>query len=197
MKKAFIIFILAIVSTVASQAQLRIGVKGGYDVISSKINSDILNSSNRLGYQMGLTLEFLPLGGFGIDASLLYGHKEYKQDDLNTNLNLTNYNYISIPINLKKRIGITDQFGIFGTIGAYADVKIDGNNIEYIEQQYKSKNFQMGVGCGFGVRVFEHFDVGLNYKRQLTENFNSDKPEFEDFKENKQKDWTLSLSYYF
>lgn len=195
--KKYILPIIVLLFANVSYAQFRIGIKGGYDIISHKINSDILNANNRLGFQVGLTAELLSIAGLGVETAVLYSHKEYKIEEKTTNSSLTDYDYISIPINLKKRFDITDLFGVFGVAGVFGDVRINGNNIEYLGEQYKTKNFAMGLNLGFGLKLLKDFDLGLYYKHTLTENFKTDKPELSDLKNKKQKDWTVSLSYYF
>ncbi|WP_321334958.1 hypothetical protein [uncultured Bacteroides sp.] len=62
-----------IVSAQAS-AQLRFGVKGGYEVSSNDINKDILNAGNRLGFQVGGTMKLMsPILGLGGELAVLYG----------------------------------------------------------------------------------------------------------------------------
>lgn len=187
MKKILPSLIILLSVTNICNAQFRIGVKGGYDVVSHKINSDILDADNRLGFQVGLTAELFSIAGIGVETAILYGHKEYKVEEKTANATLTDYNYISIPINLKKRFDITDLFGVFGIAGVFGDVRIDGNDLKYLGEQYKAKNFAMGANLGFGVKILKDFDLGLYYRHTLTENYKTDKPQLSDLKNKKKK----------
>ena len=89
--------LICVLSINTASAQFRLGVRGGVDVASNKLNTDILKASNRLGFQIGPTAEFVvPISGFGGDISVLYGHKEYKISEKQDNASLSDYNYISV-----------------------------------------------------------------------------------------------------
>lgn len=199
MKKSLIALIAILFSISALQSQIRVGIRGGFDVISHKINSSIINADNRLGFQTGLTAEFLPINGLGLEMSLLYGHQKYKVEDREEDASISNYNYISIPLNLKKRFAFTDFFGIFLSAGAYGNVKINGKDIDIKDthNKFKSKNFAMGLNFGFGVKLLKSFDLGLYYRHKLTDNYKEDTPGIGDLNKGHDKNWTVALAYYF
>lgn len=207
MKTTKVITLLAIclfAFAATATAQLRLGIKGGVGIIDHKLKSDILNAKNRLGYSIGPTLELCGPTGWGFDLSVLYGHKEYSVEDHNkygSTFELTDYKYVAIPLNLKKRfdLGIV---GIYGAVGPYAAVKIDGGDLKEIVSQetvnnFKSKNFEFGINAGFGISLFSHVDLGLNYKCRLTENFKTDEPRVKDLKDKKYQSWEANLTYFF
>lgn len=54
---------LALIGTLAAQAQVKFGVKGGIEVLDFK--SDFFNADNRMGWFIGPTVKIgLPLPGF-------------------------------------------------------------------------------------------------------------------------------------
>lgn len=198
--KYSILVLLLLFSSINTFAQLRFGVRGGVDVIQNKMNLKVLKASNRLGYQIGPTAEFIvPASGFGIDAAVLYGRKEYKAEDKQNDASISDYDYISIPINLKQRIGF-GPIGLFFTGGAYGNVKINGGDIKNagdVISEYKKKNFIFGLGAGAGVNVFKHFDVGLYFRGDLTKNYSYEYMDADTFQNKKNQTWTVGLNYYF
>lgn len=197
---AICIFAFAATAT----AQLRFGVKGGVGIIDHKLKSDTLNAKNRLGYSIGPTLELCSPTGWGFDASILYGFKEYSVKDHNKyegTFELTDYKYVAIPVNLKKRFDL-NIVGIYVAAGPYAAVKIDGGDLKEIVsnetvEKFKSKDFEFGINAGFGVSLFSHLDLGLTYKCRLSENFKEDTPKIKDINDKKYQSWEANLTYYF
>lgn len=202
MKKKYlissIIALLMIISTYQSAySQIRFGVRGGFDVADHKISTDILDVSNRRGYQIGAALEVpIPLIGFAIDASLLYGRKEYKVEEKTLEANISDYDYLTLPISLKKRFDISSDFGIFVSVGGFATVRLDGGDLELARKQFMAKDFAFGVNAGAGVRVFKNFDVGMYFRSQLTENYSTEDINVKKISEKKYQTWTVALTYY-
>lgn len=198
-----VLTLLVFVSNTAS-AQLRLGVKGGVDVINRKINLDIFKASNRLGFYVGPTLEFVvPLSGFGGEVSVLYGHKEYKIDDVQEDASLSSFNYISIPINVKQRVKVFG-IGLFVSGGVYGNVKLEGGDIKNIKdsagdviEEYKKKNFIFGIGAGAGITLFHNIDLGLYFQGDLTKNYGYEYMDAGVFQNKKNQTWSVGLNYYF
>lgn len=195
-------FALLIAGTNTTSAQLRLGVRGGLDIDSKKVDLNTLKASNQLGYFIGPTLEFIvPISGFGADASLLYGRKEYKITEVQNDATLSDYNYISIPVNIKQRIRLFG-FGVFVSGGFYGNVKISGGNITVedannILQEYKSKNFIFGIGGGAGVTVFSKLDLGIYFRGDLTKSYKDEYMDAGVFQSKKNQRWSVALNYYF
>lgn len=184
----------------AAYSQTRFGIKGGVDVIDHKISTDILDVKNRLGFQLGPTLEIMaPGSGIGAELSLLYGHKEYTTEDKVANTEISDYNYIYIPLTLKKRFGLISSLGIFISAGGFAEVKLDGGDVKIDRaiDDLKAKNFAAGLTAGAGVRLLNHFDLGMYYRAALTEKYSADKPEWSTLKDKKYQSWTVGLTYFF
>ena len=76
MKKFFTLVVLLATMTVAAQAQVKFGVKGGLNLTSMKLSKDVVDKSNQAGFFIGPTINFiLPVVGLGIDASALYDQR--------------------------------------------------------------------------------------------------------------------------
>ncbi|NDW10549.1 porin family protein [Dysgonomonas sp. 520] len=203
MKKSFF-YILAALFLVAlvpqkAHSQINWGIKGGVDLVDHKISTDMLNVKNRLGYNIGLTLEILPFNGLGLETGLLYGHKEYSTKEKEASkIDVSDYDYITIPLNLKKRFSLLGPIDLYALGGVYGEVKLGGGNvISDTFKKFKSKGFQMGLNLGAGVQLFKHLDVGLNFRYKLTDNYSEDQPDLKDLLDSHQKTWYMTAAYYF
>lgn len=192
--------LICVLSINTASAQFRLGVRGGVDVASNKLKTDILKASNRLGFQIGPTAEFVvPISGFGGDISVLYGHKEYKISEKQDNASLSDYNYISVPINLKQRIKL-GPLGLFVTGGVYGNVKVgddNAKNANEVVNAFKHKNFIFGLGAGAGVTLFRNIDLGMYFRGDLTDNYKEEYMDADTFQNKKNQSWTVGLNYYF
>jgi len=192
-------FILLIAGATTASAQLRLGVRGGVDVASNKLNLDILRASNRLGYHIGPVLEFVvPASGFGADVAVLYGRKEYKVKYKEADATLSDYNYISIPVNIKQRMNLLG-IGLFVTGGVYGNVKVSGGDLKIkdVVSEYKHKNFIFGLGAGAGVTLFSKVDLGIYFRGDLTKNYGDEYMDAGVFQSKKNQTWSVALNYFF
>ena len=82
MKKFFTLVVLLATMTVAAQAQVKFGVKGGLNLTNMKFDNSIVDKSNQTGFFIGPTINFtLPVVGLGIDASALYDQRSAEVND--------------------------------------------------------------------------------------------------------------------
>lgn len=189
-----ILFIFNIDS--ASAQLLRFGIKGGIDVADHKVKSDMLQVKNRVGFNIGGTMEAsVPLTGFGVETGLFYGNKSYKVDNGLNNGDISNLNYLNIPIYLKKRFSILGVAGVYVSAGVYGNIKLGGGDLEIENNKYKQKGFQTGLGVGAGVSLLSHLDLGINYKYKFTDTYSDDA--VNDFDKIGRNTWTVSLAYLF
>lgn len=206
-KTFFILALLMVIGISSASSQLRFGVKGGVDIADHKISSDILDSKNRLGFQIGPMVEVnIPFLGIGIDGALQYGYKKYSIDEKAADATISNYNYLSIPVNLKKRFGIVPGLaGIFVSAGPYANIRLSGGDLKVLDEaenayhDFKAKNFEMGVNAGLGVELVEKLDIGIYYRCKLTDNYSNDKGNLDigTLKDKKRQTWSIAATYYF
>lgn len=196
--KCLIIACLVFFVSVQADAQLRFGLKGGYDVSSNDINKDILNASNRLGFQVGGTMELMaPILGLGGEISVLYGHQQYDVKGGDSGYDLSNYDYLRVPLNLKKKFSLIGLLGVFIQAGPYVEFKINGGDFKDIDNQYKSKSFGTGINAGAGVELLNHLELGMYYRKALTDNYGGDTPDFGDIWKKKPDRWSVDLTYFF
>lgn len=194
-----VIVCFALLNIGLASSQIRFGLRGGTDVSNNRINKDILNANNRLGFQVGGVLEVMaPIIGWGAEAAVLYGHQQF--DVTENDYNLSNYNYLRVPVNLKKKFSVVGLFGVFIVVGPYAEFRLSGGDLKNdgnIIEQFKSKSFGMGFDAGAGVELLKHLEVGMYYRKALTENYSSDAPNLGDALRKRPSNWAVNLTYFF
>ncbi|MBD8348987.1 MULTISPECIES: porin family protein [unclassified Dysgonomonas] len=196
--RLLVILCIALLNVGFASSQIRFGVRGGTDVSNNRINKDILNANNRLGFQVGGVLEVMaPIIGWGAEAAVLYGHQQF--DVTKDGYDLSNYNYLRVPVSLKKKFSVVGLFGIFIVVGPYAEFRLSGGDLsgESLAEQYKSKSFGMGFDAGAGVELLKHLEVGMYYRKALTENYSSDAPNLGDALRKRPSNWAVNLTYFF
>ena len=194
-------FLFTFINIWSVSSQIAFGIKGGYDIVENKINKDILNNGNRLGFHIGPVLKISLLGsGWGIDTGVLYGYKKYEiKEDQKNNAEISNYHYLMVPLNLRKEFSILGQLGAYAKAGPYAEIKLNGGDFNFsdVEDKIKSKTFGAGINLGAGITLFGKLDIGMDYRFKLTDNYDEDKIDKDDFKNKKDKTWNVNLTYYF
>lgn len=214
--KLILIVCFALINIGVASSQLRFGLKGGFDVSSNRLNKDILNAHNRLGFQVGGTMEFMvPIVGWGAELSALYGHQKYDLDGVKdsndkSKYSLSNYNYLRVPLNLKKKFSVVGLFGVFIQAGPYIEFKLGGGDLKKtnagdplalqekgnIIDEWKSKSFGAGLNAGAGVELLNHLEIGMYYRKALTDNY-SDNDAFKNILRKKPDNWSVNLTYFF
>jgi len=166
-KNLGIIFTMLLLSTLAASAQIAFGVKGGLNISKVHFSSDMIDTDNLTGFQIGPMAEFtVPLLGIGMDAAILYSQKglDYQSKSHKTD-------YLDIPVNLKWKFGLPIVKGYL-TAGPYASFRIGGDKIwNVMSEQIKAKSFGAGLNFGAGVEVIKHLQVGLNYDLGLVKTY--------------------------
>lgn len=202
--KLIIVLAFALLSISTASAQLRFGLKGGFDVSSNRLNKDILNAHNRLGFQVGGTMELMaPIVGWGGELSVLYGHQKFDIDGVkgkeDQDYDISSYNYLRVPLNLKKKFSVVGLFGVFIQAGPYIEFKLSGADVKDkgdIAKQWKSKSFGAGLNAGAGVELLNHLEIGMYYRKSLTNNYDDDKG-LENIIKKKPDNWSVNLTYFF
>lgn len=199
-KISILLVLLAVVSTTTAQAQFRFGVKGGITINELKWDKDIVSKDNRAGFTAGVMVEAgLPVVGLGLDASVLYAHRQddlYFEDD---NLQVTKLkrDYLDIPINIKYKLQIPVLCKIitpFVTTGPdFALMLGDTDKIDF-----KARKWNTSWNVGFGAELFRKVQIHANYGIGLTKAFeyigqNVDSKPIK----GKDKLWTITAAYLF
>lgn len=199
MKKVtgLVLIILMAFIAVPAKSQLKFGVKGGVNISSVHLNSDILKADNVTGFQIGPMLETtIPLIGVGLDAAILYSQKGMdvkSETGISTNVKT---DYIDIPVNLKWKFGLP-ILKAYLAAGPYVGFRVGGDKFWDIPGsvigQMKAKNFGAGFNFGAGVELIRHLQVGVNYGLGLTDNYSADKVDFSA----KNRGWSITAAILF
>ncbi|GKG73746.1 PorT family protein [Parabacteroides sp. AM58-2XD] len=181
MKKVtgLVLVILMVFIAVPAKSQLKFGIKGGVNISSVHMNSDILKADNVTGFQIGPMIETtIPLIGIGLDAAILYSQKGMDvKSEAGTSTNVKT-DYIDVPVNLKWKFGLPIIKGYLAA-GPYIGFRVGGDKFWEIPGsvvgQVKAKNFSAGLNFGAGVELISHLQVGINYGLGLTDNYSAEK----------------------
>jgi len=193
MKKVtgLVLVILMVFIAVPAKSQLKFGVKGGLNISSVHMNSDILKADNVTGFQIGPMIETtIPLIGIGLDAAILYSQKgvDMKTEGTVTSTSMKT-DYLDIPVNLKWKFGIP-LVKAYLSAGPYVGFRVGGDKIwNVLGEQIKAKNFSAGLNFGVGAELISHFNYGLG----LTDNYSSDKFDMKA----KNRGWSITAAVLF
>lgn len=199
MKKVtgLVLIILMAFIAVPAKSQLKFGVKGGLNISSAHLNSDILKADNVTGFQIGPMIETtIPLIGVGLDAAILYSQKGMDvKSETGTSTNVKT-DYIDVPVNLKWKFGLPIIKGYLAA-GPYIGFRVGGDKFWEIPGsvvgQVKAKNFSAGLNFGAGVELISHLQVGINYGLGLTDNYSAEKYDLNA----KNRGWSVTAAILF
>lgn len=199
MKKVtgLVLIILMAFIAVPAKSQLKFGVKGGLNISSVHLNSDILKADNVTGFQIGPMIETtIPLIGVGLDAAILYSQKGMDvKSETGTSPNVKT-DYIDVPVNLKWKFGLPIIKGYLAA-GPYIGFRVGGDKFWEIPGsvvgQVKAKNFSAGLNFGAGVELISHLQVGINYGLGLTDNYSAEKYDLNA----KNRGWSVTAAILF
>lgn len=147
MKKIALIIVAVLCTAIAAQAQLRYGVRLGA-AFNRPTGAKELKGGN--GFAGGVAFEFqMPVLPFAIGASALYERRNEWVTGLDANRpdarNTIGKNYISVPIDLKYKIGIP---AIANLAGPYI---------------FTGPDFAWRLGSGIGPRTHVGWNVGAGF----------------------------------
>ena len=121
----------------------------------------------------------------------------YLDDSNIAPLEITNH-YIDIPLNLKYKFGLIALLKIYAAAGPYARIHVGGDDIKFsdVTDDIKAKSFEAGVNLGLGVEIFKRVAVGVNYGIQLSDDYSTDQPKWNDALNNKDGVWSIQATVY-
>ena len=165
MKKFFTLVVLLATMTVAAQAQVQFGVKGGLNLTSMKLDKSVADKSNQAGFFIGPTVKFtLPVVGLGIDAAALYDQRSAKVLD-----ETLKQQSIQIPINLRYGIGLGSTASIYLFAGPQFGFAIGDKVTELANDaaDWRLKDSNLSANVGLGLMLLNHLQVSANYNIAL------------------------------
>ena len=201
--------LLAMIVTMTSaknaSAQIKFGLKGGFNVTDMSLNSSVLDASNRTGFFVGPTIKVqLPLVGLGIDASALYDQREAKIKVGNTTTKETlRSQAINVPINLRYGWGLSSMANIFLFAGPQFGFNVGDKDQKITESStWSVKNSNFSLNFGAGVTLLSHLQLTANYNVVCGKTSDATITEGIEQLTNKEvrsraNAWQIALAYYF
>ncbi len=207
MKKIFtaIAFAAALFAAMPSQAQIKFGLKGGYNITDMSISSDVVKKSNQTGFFVGPTAKFtLPIVGLGIDAAILYDQREAKMENkINAETSTVSEKNINIPINVRYSVGVGSLASVYLAAGPQFGFNVGGKNYNWDDgTNYELKKSNFSVNLGAGVSLINHIEIGCTYNiacgktGELTVK-NAASAAENSVKNNRTNAWQVYAAYYF
>ena len=209
MKKTIVMLAILLIPVFSMQAGIRIGAKAGINLANASFNKDAVKTDNFTGFQIGPIVEISGLGGFGVDAAILYNKYGLKvKEGINP---LSSYRPIGddqiseekidaldIPVNLKMKFSVANVLGLYLSAGPYIRFKLDNKvSFNQIKTQWESKTFGAGLNFGTGVELLKNLQIGVNYQLDLSDSYvNFSKDDLKDLK-GKTRIWSITAAYFF
>ena len=165
MKKFFTLVVLLATMTVAAQAQVKFGVKGGLNITSMKFDESVVDKSNQAGFFIGPTVKFtLPVVGLGIDAAALYDQRSAKVAD-----ETLKQQSIQIPVNLRYGIGLGSTASIYIFAGPQFGFAIGDKSKNIVDNalEWRLKDSNLSANVGLGLMLLDHLQISANYNIAL------------------------------
>jgi opacity protein-like surface antigen len=202
MKKFFTLVVLLATMTVAAQAQVKFGVKGGLNLTNMKFDNSAFDKSNQTGFFIGPTINFtLPVVGLGIDASALYDQRSAEVND-----EKLKQQSIQIPINLRYGFGLGNTASIYIFAGPQFGFNVGDKKTNLLNEalDWRMKDSSLSANVGLGLMLLNHLQVSANYNIAM-----GTTGEFDILKDvpdaawkqvtgkTKANAWQLSVAYFF
>ena len=172
MRKIFTAAIVAatmLFSTSSAQAQVKFGLKGGLNVTSMRLNSEVFDADNQTGFFIGPTVKFtLPIVGLGIDASALYDQRDAKitveDNGASVESKIKNQS-INIPINLRYGVGLGSTASVYLFAGPQFGFNVGDKNQSLFQDmgEWRLKSSTFSVNVGLGAMLLSHLQISANY----------------------------------
>lgn len=187
MKKPIILAAFVLMA-IASQAQVRVGIRGGFNASNYARTDDITDTTtvanSTLGsFNVGLVLDMPFSKNFSLQPGLIVSGKGAKQEYNSSGFRSEgkiNPMYLEIPVNLLFRVDVAG-IGIYANGGPYLGFGIGGKksfsissgsvsgsdegSIDYGSDRRNDdlEKTDFGFNLGAGIELFKTFSVGLNY----------------------------------
>ena len=150
-------------------AQVKFGIKGGLNVTSMSLNSEVFDASNRTGFFIGPTVKFtLPIVGLGVDVSALYDQREAKAKaelDDETYSSALKTQAINIPVNLRYGFGLGNTASLYLFAGPQFGFNVGDKNQSIFKDmgEWRLKSSTFSVNVGVGAMLLSHLHLSANY----------------------------------
>lgn len=212
MKKvlSFIVLAVSVLFANPAQAQIKLGVKGGLNVSSLKLNNDVYDTSNRAGFFIGPMVKVtVPITGLSFDVAALYDQKDAKvkvADDVVGGAYTTTtikQKFIDIPVNVRYGFGLSSLANIFLFAGPQWGINVGNKNFKWDESSsYSLKKANFSVNVGAGVTFFSHLQASVNYNIECNKSGKMDTGSVDSngnpvVVKGRNNTWQIALGYWF
>ncbi len=198
MKKIIgMLFVITCLTVTTVQAQrVQWGAKAGWNLSNPSFSDDDAQpykTGKKVGYYIGPTVDIsLPLGGLGVDASVLFSQRNVRGGEYSTKIKTLKQTGIEIPINLKYNFDVNDYVDLFLFSGPnlYFDFAGDSKKKTYMHV-FKKNSPQLGLNIGAGVKVIDHVVFSFNYVLPFSKTAEYNHYSY------KTRTWQVGLGYLF
>lgn len=212
MKKvlSFIVLAVSFFFANSAQAQIKLGVKGGLNVSSLKLNDDMYDTSNRAGFFIGPMVKVtVPITGLSFDIAALYDQKDAKvkvADDVvggTYNSTTVTQKFIDIPVNVRYGFGLSSLANIFLFAGPQWGINVGNKNFKWNKSSsYSLKKANFSVNVGAGVTLLSHLQASVNYNIECNKSGSMDTGSLDSngnpvVVKGRNNTWQISLGYWF
>lgn len=152
----------------SAQAQVKFGLKGGLNVTSMSLNSEVFNADNQAGFFIGPTVKFtLPIVGLGVDLSALYDQREAEVslEDNSVPDSKLKTKAINIPLNVRYGVGLGSLANVYLFAGPQIGFNVGDKNQSIFKDaaEWRLKSSTFSVNVGLGATLLSHLQVSANY----------------------------------
>lgn len=212
MKKvlSFIVLAVSFFFANSAQAKIKLGVKGGLNVSSLKLNDNMYDASNRAGFFIGPMVKVtVPVTGLSFDVAALYDQKEAKvkvADDVvggTYNSTTVTQKFIDIPVNVRYGFGLSSLANIFLFAGPQWGINVGNKNFKWNKSSsYSLKKANFSVNVGAGVTLLNHLQASVNYNIECNKSGKMDTGSLDSngnpvVVKGRNNTWQISLGYWF
>lgn len=171
------------------RAQIRWGVRGGFNLTEIQTYHDMLQAHNKQGFFLGPSVMLkIPFLGLSADASLLYERNQYiisgtYTDPLTSHTTLpttdaTTYQHrILVPLNLRVSMGLGDFAKVFIFGGPQYAFTLNTSNkhlrFDTLDEviDFKSTPAALSYNLGVGALLFRYVQLSAQYSLPHDEDF--------------------------
>ena len=173
MKKIIFIALVAMFVSVETNAQFKLGVKGGLSLEDFDITGNyavLLKKESFTSWDLGIVAQIPLVGSFHLQPEILYSSQKINLINVAISdipvmpsppAGTTEMSYFQVPVNLLCKVDLV-AVKVFASGGAYFGYAFSRN--ELAEKSLKKTDW--GVSLGAGVEFFK-FQVGMRYNWAL------------------------------
>ena len=205
--KKIIVLLYALSMLLGTHAQVRLGIKGGVNMLNIGFEKLLYNENNKAGVFIGPTaLIAIPVKGFELDASLLFDQRgvETETPDLSggrTFWTTTTQHQITIPVNVRYNLTSGEGTRLFIFAGPQLGINIGKRENETDYGTFVFNKSSFSINTGIGLLFSQHFQVSASYNVVCGKNaeiwINRQWGIGRQVNKSRFNAWQFSLGYYF